>query len=96
MTLIELSWNNGKWEYRTEIEDISLAIKDIIGDTKELVQLTANEAQKMLGVWLAHDRKNKNEIEEMRKQTVVWAEKVRTGAFDRRCIWQAITLTIMK
>ena len=32
----------------------------------------------------------------MREVTVKWAEKVRTGAIDKRDAWQALTLTIMK
>ena len=32
----------------------------------------------------------------MREATVKWAEQVNTGTIDRRDVWQALTLTIMK
>ena len=41
------------------MDDVSITIKDSNGQQKLLEQLAANEAQKMLGVWLAHDGNNK-------------------------------------
>jgi len=78
------------------MDDVTISIKDTDGELKELTQLAADEAQKMLGVWLAPDGNNEKQVEEMRATTVAWAEKVRTGAIDRRDAWQALTLTVMK
>ena len=95
-TLVDFTWHNGKWDYNSDMNDVSIEIKDSNGQQKVLEQLAANEAQKMLGVWLAPDGNNKKQVEEMRKQTVEWAEKVRTGAIDRRDAWQALNSTILK
>jgi hypothetical protein len=50
----------------------------------------------MLGVWLAPDGNNKKQVEEMRKNAMVWGAKVRTGAIDRQDAWRAMNMTIMK
>ena len=78
------------------MEDVTISIKDIDGELKELKQFAADEAQKMLGIWLALDRTNDKQVEEMRVTTVSWAEKIRTGTIDRRDAWQALTLAVMK
>ena len=95
-TLIDFTWKDGKWSYSEDMDDVNIAIKDVNGNLVELNQLAANEAQKMLGVWLSPDGNNDKQIVEMRKTTVKWAEKVRTGCIDRRDAWQALTLTVMK
>ena len=95
-TLVDFTWKDGKWRYSEDMDDVDIAIKDVNGNTVELKQLAANEAQKMLGVWLAPDGNNDKQVVEMRKTTVKWAEKVRTGCIDRRDAWQALTLTVMK
>ena len=66
------------------MDDVSIGIKDGNAQQCELEQLAANEAQKMLGVWLAPDGNNTRQVEEMSKQTIEWAEKVMIGAIDRR------------
>ena len=69
------------------MDDMSIIIKDGNDQQSELEQLAADEAQKMLGVWLAPDGNNKRQVEEMRNQTIEWVEKVRTGAIDMRDAW---------
>ena len=78
------------------MDDIHLSIKNSLGMDSELVQLASWEAQKMLGVWLAPDGNNKKQVEEMRKNAMVWGAKVRTGAIDRQDAWRAMNMTIMK
>ena len=56
--MIYFSWHNRKWEYTTEMGDVGIDIKDAGGNPKVLKQLAADEAQKMLGVWLALDGNN--------------------------------------
>lgn len=57
-------------------------------------QLAAGEAHTISGVWLALDGKNTRQVEEMRKQTVEWIGKVRTGSIDRRD--ETLNLSIMR
>ena len=47
-------------------------------------------------MWLASDRNNDKQVEEMRTSNVEWAEKVRTRVIDRRDDWQALTLRLRK
>ena len=95
-TLVDFTWTNGNWDYSKDMDDVYVSVKDSGGNLQQLKQLAADEAQKMLGVWLAPDGNNTKQVEEMRRTTVEWAEKVRTGAIDRKDVWQALTLTIMK
>ena len=78
------------------MDGVSLEIKNSSGNSQELAQLVASEAQKMLGGWLVLDNNNRKQVKDTRKQIVAWEEKLRTGVVDRRDEWQALTLTIMK
>ena len=52
-TLVDFSWHEGKWKYNKNIDEFSIGINDAAGKCMNLVQLAANEAQKILGVWMA-------------------------------------------
>ena len=95
-TLVDFQWIDGSWDYVSEFEDVSISLKNSEGEVVSLKQLAADEAQKMLGVWLAPDGNNRKQVEEMRASTVKWAERVRTGCIDRSDAWLALTMTIMK
>ena len=95
-TLVDFTWYDGEWKYTSNMDDVDLSIKDSGGIDRKLVQLASWEAQKMLGVWLAPDGNNKKQIEEMRKQSVEWGSKVKTGAICRQDAWRAMNMTIMK
>ena len=95
-TIIDFTWEKGRWKYVKEFEEAELRIKDAQGINRPLKLLQPNEAQKMLGVWLAPDGNNEKQIEVMRDKAVKWAEKVRTGHTTKSDAWQALTMSIMK
>ena len=95
-TLVDFEWTEGNWDYVSTFEDVSISLKNSEGEVVALKQLAADEAQNILGVWLAPDGNNRKQVEEMRAATVRWAEQVRTGCIDRRDAWLALTMTIMK
>ena len=95
-TLIDFTWDKGRWKYVSEFEEAELKIKDIVGRNTQLNLLKPSEGQKMLGVWLSPDGSNDKQIEVMRGITTSWAEKARTGYMSKTDAWQAITMTVMK
>ena len=95
-TIVDFTWNKGRWSYASDFEEASLRIKSVTGQLEDLRLLSPFEAQKMLGVWLAPDGNNTKQIAEMRDITTKWAEKVRTGTIDKRDSWQALTKTVLK
>lgn len=50
----------------------------------------------MVGVCIAPDEHNDNQVEEMRATTVAWTENDRTGAIDRQDAWLDLILTVIK
>ena len=49
-TLVDFTWNEGKWEYTSDMDDVGLYLKDVAGVDRKLVQLTSWEAHTILGV----------------------------------------------
>ena len=59
-TLVDFAWHNGRWEYSKDMDDVSVGIKDVDSPRNDLIQLAANEANTMMGFWMALDGNNKN------------------------------------
>ena len=78
------------------MDDVTVSIKDLEGNVETLKQLAVDEAQKILGVWLAPDGNNNKQIEEMMSVIEKWADQIRAGALNKKNTWQALTKSIMK
>ena len=94
--LVQFDWVDGEWSYSSDMEDINITVKDMLGDGIELESLNPHEAKRMLGVFLAMDGSNTVQIKHMRKVAVGWYEKVRVGHLSRIDAWLALHSTIMK
>ena len=96
--LIDWIWQGGHCRYATQ-EDIpgELTIRDTCG-TKRVVlkRYDPDIAKETLGVFLAMDGNNKDEIIKLRNKTEEFAEQLRTGVINKWDAWYAITVTIMK
>ena len=52
-TLEDFQWIDVTWDYVSKFKDVSVSLKNPEGGVVALKKLAANNAQKMLGVWLA-------------------------------------------
>jgi hypothetical protein len=96
--LIDFVWEKNEWRYST-IEDIpgDISIKDVCGTRRVILSRhNADVAKETLGVWLAMDGNNREEIVALRQKAEEWADNIRTGFLDRNDAWYALNFTIMK
>ncbi len=96
--LIDWIWERGKWRYATQ-EDIpgNLTIRDTCGTQRVILKrYDPDIAKETLGVFLAMNGNNKEEIIKLRNKTEEFAEQLRTGMISKWDAWYAITATIMK
>ena len=96
--LIHFNWDASDWLYRSTnnilFDTVTGPNKD--GDNVELKFVKAETAQKMLGVYLAPDRNDKKQIQEMKKITTQLGEMVQTGHLDRYESWTALNRVAQK
>ena len=71
-------------------------MQDTNFDTEELKSLEVYDAAEMLGVYLAADGNNDEQVEELREKGEKWADQVRSGYMNRYEAWLSLTTTIMK
>ena len=71
--MINFTSNEGKWSYMSDTDYVKVSTKEKDGKLTELVQVAFNEAQKMIGMWLAPDGINNRQIEEMKESNIEWA-----------------------
>ena len=78
--LIDFAWEKGNWRYKTITESpAKLQIRDCAGTIKILERLEMNDARRTLGVRLAPDGNNKEEVKFLKQRVVDWADRIRTG-----------------
>ena len=95
--LIDWIWEKGKWRYAS-IDDIpgDLTIRDTCGSKRVILQRYNLEiAKETLGVFLAMDGNNREEIVKLRAKTQEFADQIRTGSINKWDAWYAINATIM-
>jgi hypothetical protein len=78
-----LLWIEGCWRYKDEIEAPAiLSVRDCDGTVVELERLPPNIARRTLGVRLAPDGKNEDEVKHLRGVAEKWKDHIRTGHFN--------------
>jgi hypothetical protein len=95
--LLGFLWFEGCWRYKDEIEAPAiLSVKDCDGTVVELERLSPNVARRTLGVRLAPDGNNEDEVKHLRGVAEKWKDSIRTGHLQRQGAWYALTVTVMK
>jgi hypothetical protein len=96
--LIDWVWERGKWRYATQVDlPGNLTVRDTCGTKRVILKrYDPDIAKETLGVFLAMDGNNKDEIIKLRHKTEEFAEQLRTGVINKWDAWYAITSTIMK
>lgn len=95
--LIGFQWHEGQWAYK-EMDDAPavLSVKDCDGHIVQLERLPPNAARRTLGVRLAPDGNNVDEIKHLQSIAETWKAHVHTGHLQHHEAWYALTATIMK
>jgi len=88
--LIDYVWKRGKWIANDADTDIDLVANSAGGEVVSLKRLQADEASKMLGVWLTPNGDNTKLVKELRQSAIEWGSKVRSGNPSRKEAWQAL------
>ena len=96
--IIHFDWSDGKWSYGNldNILNDKITCKDKDGHRHELKYIPSDQAVEMLGVYLAPDGNNEEQVKQMKKKTTHLGELVRTGHVDRAEAWTALTAVAMK
>ena len=90
--LLGFLWFEGCWRYKDEIEAPAiLSVKDCDGTS-----LSPNVARRTLGVRLAPDGNNEDEVKHLRGVAEKWKDHIRTGHLQQHEAWYALTATVMK
>ena len=94
--LVHFNWVDGEWSYSSNMNDVSVSVKDMAGKETQLQLLNPHEAKRMLGVFLAIDGSNDVQIKHMRRVAEVWYDQIRVGHLSRYDAWSALQSTVMK
>lgn len=88
---------SGQWHYCSKEEvDFNFTVKDCDNQSHPMPQYSPHEAKETLGVYLAPDGNNKEQVRILRQKAEAWKEKINVGHLDRTEAWQAIDYTILQ
>ena len=73
-----------------------LTCKDKNGRSQHLTYISPDKAKEMLGVFLAPDGNNHQQVKTMIEKTKYFGELVRTGHLDRNETWKSLTAVAIK
>ena len=95
--IISFDWKQDNWKYsKVDKVEQQMTVKDHQGKPTIMKLLQPNEAQEMLGVRLAPDGNQQDQVQAMKEKMNLYAERVRTGHLNRHEAWISLTMVTMK
>lgn len=94
--LVHFTWKGGRWSYSNEGDAFDLIVRNKDGEYERLNYLTSDIAKEMLGVYLAPDGNEKEQISVMREKSEQWGNHIREGRLRDFEAWSALNTTILK
>jgi hypothetical protein len=94
--LVDFDWNNGNWSYKKpQKEDPPLMVRNSVGEFEEIERVDPSEARRTVGVRLAPDGNNVQELEYLHEQIAVWCDKMKSSRLPRSLVWMSFTTRIL-
>ena len=94
--LLNYEWHKGMWIYKGKRAEQKLVVRDAQENLQEILQMEAHESQEMLGVYLAPDGNQLQQLQEFEKRAMTYAEKARTANLHRHEVWISLQTMVMK
>ena len=83
--LMEFEWDqHGKWKLVNNEAELYINTKE---GRRKINWLPTETASRILGVWLTPNGCNKRQVEELKKTTSNWADRVRSGHIRKEDAW---------
>ena len=95
--LIDFLWTGSTWEYR-KLEDLpgEFTIQDKTGSTFPLQRYEVSHADKTLGVYIAMDGNEEEEIAYLTKVSTKFGQQLRTAKCEKNAAIYALQFSFMK
>ena len=94
--LLDFLWRHGIWSYAGLDNNNKLTMLDPDDNRVDLQQLPVHIGMRTLGVILAPDGNNKDQLAALLDKAEQWADLISTGHLDRKEAWRALNSTILK
>ena len=91
--LVNYEWKQAKWKCKNPGQENFLEDTNKAGEFDPLQYLHANEAMSMMGMYLALDYNNDDQVEYMQKKATDWATSIRPGVLQHNKAWRAFNYT---
>ena len=94
--LIDFKWKGGKWSYVSAGKNLELTVRDKDNKERNLEYMTHNEAKEMVGVHLAPDGNQTEQLKALSDKVKKWKDYIAGSPLDDRAVWLALNVTITK
>ena len=95
--MLDFKFENGKWRY-TKKQEQSGRIKatNLDGEWAEICRLEPSQARETLGIHLAMDGNQREQIKHLKNKARIYAEQLRTGIISKNRAWYSYTAGFAK
>ena len=94
--LIDFVWTGGQWKYKNGRTTHTLHVRDKDGIITDLEYLNFSKAMQMVGVYLAPDGNQRQQLQVLQTKAKTWATLIRQSPLDDAAVWTAMNQTIIK
>ena len=94
--LVDFVWHGGKWKYRNAGNGKKVKVRDKVNQIRELKYLPYFEAKEMVGVHLAPNGNEKEQLDVLKAKASTWSRQMRCSPLDAQTFWTAMNRTIIK
>ena len=94
--LVDFVWKGGEWKYHDAGTSLELQVRDKDNQINNLKYSKSHVAKEMVGVLLAPDGNEKEQLTTLKNKASKWAQQMRSSPLDDRTIWTALHRTIIK
>ena len=93
---LSYEWMNGVWCYKDNGDGGKLTVKDAEDTPQEMKFISSHKAQEMLGVYIAPDGNQSDQIKAFEEKVNSYCEKVRTTNLHKHEVWLGLQSIVMK
>ena len=94
--LVDFVWSGGLWHYRDAGKDKILRVRDKDGIFNRLEYQGFKTSMEMVGVLLAPNGNQTEQLQRLRKKATTWAGHINTSPLDDVSVWLALNQTILR
>ena len=94
---MDFAWQDGLWSYKAEQDNNPpLCVRNHLGLFEPIQRIATTTAIRTVGVRIAPDGNNKEELTYLKEQIGIWTDRARSSRLPKSLVWLSLTTGILQ